>query len=114
MMNEHIVQMGPMLILAGLSAGWLAESFLIRRGYGLIVDMGLGVGAGIAGGSALVALSGPPAGMLVMFGVGSSWRAARSSLRGSGGRVRPVRGSRGRSFASSSWVARLLAGKERL
>ena len=67
MMNEHIVQMGPMWILAGLSAGWLAETSMIRRGYGLIVDMGLGVGAGLVGGSVLVAVPGFPAGMVAMF-----------------------------------------------
>jgi hypothetical protein len=25
-MFEHIMQMGPMLVLAGLSAGWVAET----------------------------------------------------------------------------------------
>ena len=48
MMNEQIVQMGLMWVLAGLSAGWLAETCISRRGYGLVVDMGLGVGAGHA------------------------------------------------------------------
>ena len=70
MMNEHIVQMGPVWVLAGLSAGWLAETSMIRRGYGLIVDMGLGVGAGLVGGSVFLALFGLPAGMFVMFVVG--------------------------------------------
>lgn len=70
MATEQIVQIGPMLVLAGLSAGWLAEISMIRRGYGLIVDMGLGVGASLVGGSAFVALSGIPAGMFVMFVVG--------------------------------------------
>jgi uncharacterized membrane protein YeaQ/YmgE (transglycosylase-associated protein family) len=69
-MNEHMLQMGPMWILAGLSAGWLAETFIYRRGYGLIVDLGLGVGAGVAGGSLFLAFSGLPAGMLGMFVVG--------------------------------------------
>jgi hypothetical protein len=69
-MNEQIIQMGPMLILAGLGAGWLADAFLPRRGYGLIVDMGLGVGATLVGGSVLLALGGLPAGMVAMFGVG--------------------------------------------
>ena len=67
MMNEQIVQMGLMWVLAGLSAGWLAETCISRRGYGLVVDMGLGVGAGLAGGGVFLAISGLPAGMLVMF-----------------------------------------------
>ena len=69
-MNEHIIQMGPMLVLAGLGAGWLADAFMSRRGYGLLVDMGLGVGANLVGGSVLLALGGLPAGMVTMFGVG--------------------------------------------
>lgn len=67
MMNEQIVQMGLMWVLAGLGAGWLAETCISRRGYGLLVDMGLGVGAGLAGGGVFLAISGLPAGMLVMF-----------------------------------------------
>jgi uncharacterized membrane protein YeaQ/YmgE (transglycosylase-associated protein family) len=69
-MNEHVLQMGPMWILAGLSAGWLAETFVYRRGYGLIVDLGLGVGAGVAGGSLFLAFSGLRAGMPGMFVAG--------------------------------------------
>jgi hypothetical protein len=69
-MNEQIVQMAPMWALAGLSAGWLADTSIIRRGYGLIVDMGLGVGAGLVGASVFLALFGLPAGMFVMFVVG--------------------------------------------
>ena len=66
-MNEQIVRMGLMWILAGLSAGWLAETLIVRRGYGLIVDMGLGVGAGLAGGGVFLMVSGRPAGTLAMF-----------------------------------------------
>lgn len=69
-MNEQVVQMSLMWILAGLSAGWLAETSMNRRGYGLIVDMGLGVGAGLAGGSAFLTLFGLRPGMIGMFVVG--------------------------------------------
>lgn len=69
-MNEQIVQMGPMLILAGLGAGWLADTAMSRRGYGLIVDLALGVGASLVGGGAILAFFGLPVGMLVMFVVG--------------------------------------------
>ena len=66
-MNEQIVQMGPMWVLAGLSAGWLSDNSMYRRGYGLTVDMGIGVGASLVGGGVLQALGGFPAGMFVMF-----------------------------------------------
>jgi hypothetical protein len=69
-MGEPIVQLGPMMVLAGLSAGWLADTFMIRRGYGLIVDMGVGVGAGLIGGSVFLALSGLSPGMFGMFVAG--------------------------------------------
>ena len=67
MMNEQLVQMGPMLVLAGLGAGWLAETFVVRRGYGLIVDMGLGVGASLVGGSVVLVAFGLHAGMFATF-----------------------------------------------
>lgn len=66
-MTEHVVRMGLMWILAGLSAGWLAETLIVRRGYGLLVDMGLGVGAGLLGGGLFMMGSGRPAGTLAMF-----------------------------------------------
>ena len=69
-MNQQLVEMGPILVLAGLTAGWLAETVLYRRGYGLVVDLSLGVGASLAGGSLLLALAGVPTGMLVVFVVG--------------------------------------------
>ena len=59
-MTEQVVRMGLMWILAGLSAGWLAETLIVRRGYGLLVDMGLGVGAGLLGGGVFMMVSGRP------------------------------------------------------
>jgi uncharacterized membrane protein YeaQ/YmgE (transglycosylase-associated protein family) len=70
MLNQQMIHAGPMWVLAGLGAGWLAETFMGRRGYGLLVDMSLGVGASLVGGSVVVALSGLPAGMLGMLVVG--------------------------------------------
>jgi len=66
-MSEQIVRMGLMWILAGLSAGWLAETLIVRRGYGLLVDMGLGAGAGLLGGGVFMMVSGRPGGTLAMF-----------------------------------------------
>ncbi len=70
MLDEQIFRMGPMLLLAGLSAGWLTEAFVRPRGYGLLVDMALGVGASLVGGGVLEALRGPATGMLAMFSAG--------------------------------------------
>lgn len=66
-MTEQVVRMGLMWVLAGLSAGWLAETLIVRRGYGLLADMGLGVGAGLLGGGVFMMASGRPAGTLAMF-----------------------------------------------
>jgi uncharacterized membrane protein YeaQ/YmgE (transglycosylase-associated protein family) len=86
---EDIVRMGPMLILAGLIAGWTAEVVSRAKGYGFLPDMGLGLaGSLIAGWAAWLVVSGG-AGMVVMFMVGfagaalaivaqrSVWRSAR-------------------------------------
>jgi uncharacterized membrane protein YeaQ/YmgE (transglycosylase-associated protein family) len=69
-MNEQIVHVGPMWILASLSAGWLSENLMHRRGYGLIVDMALGIGASLIGGGVLLAMAAFPAGMVVTFVIG--------------------------------------------
>ena len=69
-MSEQIVQGVPMWVLAGLAAGWLAETFVIRRGYGLLADLGLGIGAGLVGGGAFLMLAGAPGGMVGMFVAG--------------------------------------------
>jgi uncharacterized membrane protein YeaQ/YmgE (transglycosylase-associated protein family) len=61
------VQMGLMWVLAGLCAGWLAETGLSRRGYGLLVDIALGVGGGLVGGGLFLAVSGVRGGMVFMF-----------------------------------------------
>ena len=98
--------MTPMSVLAGLSAGWLADTWVIRRGHGLIVDMGLGVGASLVGSSVLLALYGPSAGMLGMLVVGfflatSVILAQRLSWPSAPG----AREGERRDFASSSWAA---------
>jgi len=88
-MVEHIAQMGPMLILAGLVVGWMAEAVSRARGYGLIPDMVLGVVGGAAGGAIVWLVISSEAGMVTMFLIGcaaavfmiiaqrSFWRSAR-------------------------------------
>ena len=73
-MLEHIAQMGPMLILAGLMAGWTAEAFSRAGGYGLIPDMILGlIGSVLAGGIASIVSR--EAGMPAMFVIGGAGAA---------------------------------------
>jgi uncharacterized membrane protein YeaQ/YmgE (transglycosylase-associated protein family) len=67
-MLEHIVQLGPMLLVAGLAAGWVAEA-VSRRGYGLIPDMVLGLIGSVIGGGA-VWVVGAGEGMVAMFLIG--------------------------------------------
>jgi uncharacterized membrane protein YeaQ/YmgE (transglycosylase-associated protein family) len=88
-MIEHIAQMGPMLILAGLAAGWMANVVSRARGYGLIPDMIVGLGGSVAGGGIAWLAVSSDAGMVTMFLIGcaaaaimiiaqrSIWRSAR-------------------------------------
>jgi uncharacterized membrane protein YeaQ/YmgE (transglycosylase-associated protein family) len=88
-MSEHIAHMGPMLILAGLMAGWVAEAVSRADGYGLILDMVLGlIGSVIVGSTVRVLISGDAGmlGMLLIGGAGAAlaivaqrrcWRSAR-------------------------------------
>lgn len=88
-MLEDIVRVGPMLVLAGLLAGWTAEAVSRARGYGFLPDMALGlVGSVVVGGAVWAALS-TDAGTLVTFLIGfagaalaivaqrSLWRSTR-------------------------------------
>jgi uncharacterized membrane protein YeaQ/YmgE (transglycosylase-associated protein family) len=69
-MPEYVAQMGPMLILAGLVAGWMAEAVSRAGGYGLIADMTLGVVGSVVGGALVGVLVSTDAGMLGMFLIG--------------------------------------------
>ena len=88
-MGEHIAQMGPMLVLAGLVVGWTAEAVSRAGGYGLIPDMVAGlIGSVLVGVISWVVVFNAP-GMLGMFGIGcagaglaivaqrSLWRSTR-------------------------------------
>jgi uncharacterized membrane protein YeaQ/YmgE (transglycosylase-associated protein family) len=74
-MTEYIAQMGPMLILAGLVTGWMAEVLSRARGYGLLVDMVVGVVASVVGGTMVWVLISTDAGMLEMFLIGGAGAA---------------------------------------
>jgi uncharacterized membrane protein YeaQ/YmgE (transglycosylase-associated protein family) len=69
-MTEYVAQMVPMLVLAGLVAGWTVETVSRAGGYGLIPDMVAGlIGSVLVGGIIWVVLSHAP-GMLGMFVIG--------------------------------------------
>ena len=88
-MMEHIAQMGPMLILAGLLAGLTAETISRAGGYGLIPDMVAGLMGSVLVGAIIWIVVSHQAGMVGMFVIGcagagltvvaqrSLWRSSR-------------------------------------
>jgi uncharacterized membrane protein YeaQ/YmgE (transglycosylase-associated protein family) len=69
-MFEHIMQMGPMLVLAGLIAGWVAEAASRARGYGFVIDMFLGFIGSVVGGAIVWVFAPSGIGMLAMLLIG--------------------------------------------
>ena len=69
-MFEHIVQMGPMLVVAGLLAGWVAEAAARAGGYGFVFDMVLGLIGSVVGGAIVWVLISSDMGMLAMLLIG--------------------------------------------
>jgi uncharacterized membrane protein YeaQ/YmgE (transglycosylase-associated protein family) len=66
-MLDHILQVGPMLVLAGLTAGWVADTVSRVEIYGFIHDIVLGlIGSVIVGTTAWFVIS-SEAGMVAMF-----------------------------------------------
>jgi uncharacterized membrane protein YeaQ/YmgE (transglycosylase-associated protein family) len=89
-MPEHVAQMGPMLLVAGLAVGWLSEAFARAGGYGLLRDMAFGIVGSVVVGSAASRFGFDDFGMLGMFltgGIGAAlligtqrkcWRSVRT------------------------------------
>ena len=69
-MSEHIVQMGPMLVLSGLIAGWVAEAASRAGGYGFVFDLVLGCIGSVVGGAIVWALISSDLGMPAMLLIG--------------------------------------------
>jgi uncharacterized membrane protein YeaQ/YmgE (transglycosylase-associated protein family) len=69
-MFEQIIQMSPMLILAGLMAGWVAQTFSRADRYGFIHDMVFGLIGSVIGGAAIWVVVSSNAGMLAMLLIG--------------------------------------------
>ena len=91
-MVEYVAQMGPMLLMAGLTAGWVSEAMSRARGYGFIYDMVLGLIGSLLAGVAMAVLISREAGMVTIFVIGCAgaaaaiagqrqfWRSARSGV----------------------------------
>jgi uncharacterized membrane protein YeaQ/YmgE (transglycosylase-associated protein family) len=89
---QQIVQMGPMLVLAGLAIGWIAETAWTPRGYGLLIDMILGVAGSLLGGVVFWIAISSHIGMIAMFAIGSAGGAlAIFAQRGWWTKVRSLR-----------------------
>jgi uncharacterized membrane protein YeaQ/YmgE (transglycosylase-associated protein family) len=72
---EDVAQMGPMLVLAGLTVGWVAEAARRAGGHGLLSDLILGlVGSLVVGGIFWVGIS-SAVGMVAMLAIGGGGAA---------------------------------------
>ena len=69
---EHLVQMGPMWITAGLMISWLAQAGWRAGAYGLLIDIALGIAGAIAAGLVAGTAISPNLGMLAMFAIGAA------------------------------------------
>jgi uncharacterized membrane protein YeaQ/YmgE (transglycosylase-associated protein family) len=69
-MFEHIMQLGPMLVLAGLIAGWVSEAASRAGGYGFVLDMVLGLIGSVIGGAIAWSFFSSDIGMLAMLLIG--------------------------------------------
>jgi len=69
-MSEYMVQMAPMLVLAGIATGWTAEVLSRTGGYGFIHDMVLALIGSVLAGVTLWIVIANHAGMPMMFLVG--------------------------------------------
>lgn len=75
MLMEDVAQMGPMLVLAGLTVGWIAEAARRVGGHGLLSDLVLGlVGSLAVGGISWVVIS-SDVGMVAMLVIGGGGAA---------------------------------------
>lgn len=70
-MTELIAFAAPMLVLAAMVCGWTADAFFPAGGYGLLIDMGLGLAGGIALATVLYGLNlFGPVGLVSTFLIG--------------------------------------------
>lgn len=67
---EDIAQIGPMLVLAGLTVGWAAEAFRRAGGPGFLGDLLVGLAGSVVGGGVVWAGVSTRLGMVAMFSIG--------------------------------------------
>ena len=89
---EHVIQMGPMLVLAALMMGLLAETVWRAGGYGLIPDMSVALAGSLIIGAIFWVVISSQVGMVAMAVVGCGggalaiiaqrtlWRSMRSGI----------------------------------
>jgi len=75
MILEEFARVGPLLILAGLAVGWIAEAVSRAGGYGLIGDMGFGLAGSVIAGVLVSSLIAGTVGMATVFLVGCAGAA---------------------------------------
>ena len=68
---EAVTQMGPMLVLAGMIAGWVAEGFVRSGGRGFLSDLALGLVGSLIVGTVVWTLTAGGPGMPGMLGIGA-------------------------------------------
>jgi len=90
--TEHLMQMGPMLVLAALMMGLLAETVWRAGGNGLLNDMILGLAGSLVVGGIFLAVISSQVGMVAMVLIGCGggalaiiaqrtlWRSMRSGI----------------------------------
>lgn len=69
-MFEHIIQMGPMLVLAGVTVAWLADAMVRAEHSAFIRDMILGLSGSVVVGTTVWVAVSSEAGMSGMFLIG--------------------------------------------
>jgi len=67
---EYVVQMFPMVAIAGLLVAWLAQIAKTNRGYGFLPDMALALAGSVGAGALIATVVSGNAGMIVMFWIG--------------------------------------------
>jgi uncharacterized membrane protein YeaQ/YmgE (transglycosylase-associated protein family) len=72
---EDVAQMVPMLVLAGLTVGWVAEAARRAGGHGLLSDLILGLVGSLAVGGLFRVVIASDVGMVAMLAIGGAGAA---------------------------------------
>jgi len=70
MVLEDVARIGPLLVVAGLAVGWIAEAVARAGGSGLLRDLGLGLAGSVLGGLTVWSVIPSGVGMATMCLVG--------------------------------------------